>query len=102
MICTKTILSHIVLNVIHVHLFALFFLQINEVLNGLFFNESIVNRIANQFETEMNLALNEKFDESSLLMENTYIPELPDGTGLFRMNRNTSILYRMMNDNILS
>lgn len=57
------------------------FSQINEVLNGLFFNESIVNRIANQFETEMNLALNERFDESSVLMENTYIPELPDGTG---------------------
>lgn len=28
----------------------------------------------------MNLALNEQFDESSVLMENTYIPELPDGS----------------------
>lgn len=28
----------------------------------------------------MNLALNEQFDEASVLMENTYIPELPDGT----------------------
>lgn len=29
----------------------------------------------------MDLSLNESFDESSLQMENTYIPELPDGTG---------------------
>lgn len=28
----------------------------------------------------MDLSLNEKFEESSILMENTYIPELPDGT----------------------
>lgn len=28
----------------------------------------------------MELSLNERFDESSLQMENTYIPELPDGT----------------------
>lgn len=31
----------------------------------------------------MNLALNERWDEASVLMENTYIPELPDGTGVF-------------------
>lgn len=55
--------------------------QITQVLNGLFFNQSTIDRIAKQFETEMNLALNEQFDEASLLMENTYIPELPDGTG---------------------
>lgn len=30
----------------------------------------------------MNLALNEQWDESSVLMENTYIPELPDGSGM--------------------
>lgn len=36
-----------------------------------------------QFETEMNLALNEEYDQASLLMENTYIPELPDGTGQY-------------------
>lgn len=52
------------------------------MLNGLFFNEPTLNRIAKQFETEMNLALNEQWDEASVLMENTYIPELPDGTGL--------------------
>lgn len=54
--------------------------KINEVLSGLFFNEPTLKRIATQFETEMNLALNERWDEASLLMENTYIPELPDGT----------------------
>lgn len=58
------------------------FQQINEVLNGLFFDEATLNRIAKQFETEMNLALNEQYDDASLLMENTYIPELPDGTGV--------------------
>lgn len=29
----------------------------------------------------MNLSLNEETNDSSLLMENTYIPELPDGSG---------------------
>lgn len=29
----------------------------------------------------MDMGLNERFDETSVLMENTYIPELPDGTG---------------------
>jgi len=53
--------------------------KINEVLSGLFFSEPTVKRIANQFEKEMNLALNEQYDEASVLMENTYIPELPDG-----------------------
>lgn len=62
------------------YLYLSFSEQINEVLNGFFFDEPTVNRIANQFETEMNLALNEQYDDASLLCENTYIPELPDGT----------------------
>lgn len=45
------------------------------------FDIPTVKRIAEQFETEMELSLNEQHEESSLLMENTYIPELPDGTG---------------------
>lgn len=45
------------------------------------YTAATVERIGEQFEVEMNLSLNERFDESSLQMENTYIPELPDGTG---------------------
>lgn len=46
------------------------------------FTADTVNRIGKQFELEMDLALNEDTVNSSLQMENTYIPELPDGTGL--------------------
>lgn len=49
---------------------------------GFEYAPEIVERIGKQFELEMDLSLNERFDESSLQMENTYIPELPDGTGL--------------------
>lgn len=31
----------------------------------------------------MDLALDDQLDETSLLCENTYIPELPDGSGEF-------------------
>lgn len=51
------------------------------MLSGLFINEPTLDRICKQFSTEMDLSLNERFEESSILMENTYIPELPDGTG---------------------
>lgn len=52
-------------------------------MDGFEYNAETVEQIGRQFETEMDLSLNEQFDESSLQMENTYIPELPDGTGEF-------------------
>lgn len=57
--------------------------MINAALSGLIFTDSIVEQIKQVFISEMELALNEQ--PSSLQMENTYIPELPDGTekGLF-------------------
>lgn len=41
----------------------------------------MINRVTKQFETEMDLALDDQLDDTSLLCENTYIPELPDGSG---------------------
>lgn len=56
-------------------------IQIASIVDGFEYTAETVERIAKQFELEMDLSLNEQFDESSLQMENTYIPELPDGTG---------------------
>lgn len=50
------------------------------MLHGFYMDDATVDRVAKQFENEMILSLNEQTDESSLLMENTYIPELPDGS----------------------
>lgn len=53
--------------------------QINAILQPLHITDSQMERIAGTFCTEMEDALYGK--SSSLQMENTYIPELPDGTG---------------------
>lgn len=50
-------------------------------MDGFVYTMETIERIGKQFENEMDLSLNERFEESSLQMENTYIPELPDGTG---------------------
>lgn len=47
-------------------------------MQNLILSDAIINKIGDVFESEMNLALAEK--ESSLQMENTYIPELPNGS----------------------
>jgi len=47
-------------------------------LNSLILKDEDIERIGDVFESEMDLALSEK--KSSLQMENTYIPELPNGT----------------------
>lgn len=52
--------------------------RVVESLKQLVLNDDIIEKIKNVFISEMQLALNEQ--SSSLQMENTYIPELPDGT----------------------
>lgn len=52
--------------------------RVVESLKQLVFSDEIIEQIRNVFISEMQLALNEQ--SSSLQMENTYIPELPDGT----------------------
>lgn len=58
-------------------------LQVKESVQNLILSHDKIKLIADTFKSEMMSALNEK--SSSLQMENTYIPELPDGTeeGLF-------------------
>jgi hexokinase len=56
---------------------------VKESLKGLILDEDKVKRIGDVFRSEMTRALQDQ--DSSLQMENTYIPELPDGSeeGLF-------------------
>lgn len=70
-------------------------------MKGFTFSSEIIERIGHQFEHEMDLSLNEELENSSLQMENTYIPELPDGTGKmyhlttqFHIEINFSFAYR--------
>lgn len=58
-------------------------MQIDAILNGFYFDDKITNRIAKQFEAEMEMALDDQLEGTSLLCENTYIPELPNGTGTY-------------------
>ena len=59
------------------------FSQVNGILEGLIFTTSTMKRIREIFESEMELglALNPKV-KSSLQMANTFIPQLPNGTGM--------------------
>lgn len=57
------------------------FLQINRTLNQIRLDKDKLLRVGNIFRSEMAAALAAK--PSSLQMENTYIPELPNGTGTF-------------------
>lgn len=52
--------------------------QIESELKGLFFTKETVQRIRDIFKDELEKGIRSK--SSSLQMENTYIPELPDGT----------------------
>lgn len=52
--------------------------KIMETVKGLILDQNQIQAITEIFHNEMKLALAEK--QSSLQMENTYIPELPDGT----------------------
>ncbi|XP_005179307.1 hexokinase-1 [Musca domestica] len=52
--------------------------RVEALLNGLQLTDDALERIGQVFREEMDLAL--KMKPSSLQMENTYIPELPDGT----------------------
>uniref|UniRef100_A0A1I8QEZ0 Phosphotransferase n=1 Tax=Stomoxys calcitrans TaxID=35570 RepID=A0A1I8QEZ0_STOCA len=52
--------------------------RIEVMLEGLQLDNDTLERIRQVFRSEMDLAL--KMQPSSLQMENTYIPELPDGT----------------------
>ncbi|KAG5680886.1 hypothetical protein PVAND_010365 [Polypedilum vanderplanki] len=51
---------------------------VKELLRKLILNKDEIQRVGEAFKKEMANALDEK--SSSLQMENTYIPELPDGT----------------------
>lgn len=51
------------------------------ILEQLILTREKTEKVGDAFENEMNLALSEK--PSSLQMENTYIPELPNGTGFY-------------------
>uniref|UniRef100_A0A1B6CBM9 Phosphotransferase n=1 Tax=Clastoptera arizonana TaxID=38151 RepID=A0A1B6CBM9_9HEMI len=52
--------------------------QIEQKLKGIRFDGATVLKIGDTFLTELELGIKDR--PSSLLMENTYIPELPDGT----------------------
>lgn len=54
-------------------------LQINARLSDLILTGATLRRVGEVFEREIERGLKEQ--PSSLQMENTYIPELPDGTG---------------------
>ena len=61
----------------------LFFLKVNDILQGLMLNApEIQERIRQVFESEMILGLaKDPKVPSSLQMENTFLPELCDGSG---------------------
>ncbi|KAJ8868872.1 hypothetical protein PR048_030413 [Dryococelus australis] len=54
-------------------------LQISNILSGLYLTGETILRIQDVFISELEDGIHEK--PSSLQMENTYIPELPDSTG---------------------
>lgn len=60
-------------------IYLLFKLQIEQKLARLQFSTTIVKNIQDVFESEMNKGIHQQ--PSSLQMENTYVPELLDGTG---------------------
>jgi hexokinase len=53
---------------------------VKELLRKLILNKDQIRRVGEAFQYEMSAALDEQMNKSSLQMENTYIPELPDGT----------------------
>ncbi|XP_022184109.1 hexokinase-1 [Nilaparvata lugens] len=57
--------------------------KVENLLAGIHLSEEVVSRVKSVFLSEIELGINE--EPSSLQMENTYVPELPDGTeeGLF-------------------
>ncbi|CAG0878833.1 unnamed protein product [Darwinula stevensoni] len=55
--------------------------RVEELLRPLIFTQDTINRIRDVFEQEMKLGLAKNPPKrSSLLMENTFLPELPNGT----------------------
>lgn len=54
-------------------------LQVEARLKELVLGGEVLRRVADVFEQELERGLSEQ--PSSLQMENTYVPELPDGTG---------------------
>lgn len=56
----------------------LFHHQVKELLKKIILNNDQIRRVGDAFKHEITAALDEKM--SSLQMENTYIPELPNGT----------------------
>lgn len=52
--------------------------QVKDSLKNLILNDEQIQGVGEAFKKEMTMALDEK--KSSLQMENTYIPELPNGT----------------------
>lgn len=57
-------------------------LQVEARLKELVLGGEVLRRVADVFEQELERGLSEL--PSSLQMENTYVPELPDGTGTDR------------------
>jgi len=55
------------------------------LLEKLILTRETTEKVGEAFKNEMNLALSEK--PSSLQMDNTYIPELPNGTGFYCISR---------------
>lgn len=53
-----------------------------------------MRRVQKVFLDEMNRGLSQK--PSSLQMENTYLPELPDGTGTFYLLFSESFFFTIM------
>ena len=56
-------------------------LQVETRLADLVLSGDVLRRVADVFEQELDAGLKEQ--PSSLQMENTYVPELPDGTGTY-------------------
>lgn len=54
-------------------------LQVEQKLKGVHIDGAAIFKIGETFLKELELGIRDK--PSSLQMENTYIPELPDGTG---------------------
>lgn len=55
--------------------------QVEAHLADLVLSGDVLRRVADVFEQELERGLRE--EPSSLQMENTYVPELPDGTGAY-------------------
>lgn len=64
-------------------------LQIEVHVNPLQLNKETLDKLQSVFENEMELGI--RGSPSSLQMENTYIPELPDGTGKIGCDRGISL-----------